>query len=86
MDQLKALKEIYRTANISPIFRPNPAYSSELGEKVPYICLDDVLENRYIIRMLPDEQIKNFPIFSGGDKLKEYPSLEQLVQDGWELD
>ena len=84
--ELNALREIYRTANISPIFRTNLVYHLELGDLIPYICLGDVLEYKYIIRLLPEGQITEFPIFRYGQKFKEYPSLEMLVEDGWQLD
>ena len=86
MDQLKALKEIYRTADISPVFRSNENLALEIGNNQPYICLDDVLENRYIIRLLPEGSAVTFPYTEKGPVLKEYPSLEALANDGWELD
>lgn len=86
MDQLKALKEIYRTADISPVFRSNENLALEIGDGLPYISLDDVLENRYIIRLLPGGLAGTFPYTEKGPVLKEYPSLEALANDGWELD
>lgn len=86
MDQLKALKEIYRTADISPVFRSNENLALEIGNNQPYISLDDVLENRYIIRLLPGGLAGTFPYTEKGPVLKEYPSLEALANDGWELD
>lgn len=86
MDQLKALKEIYSKAFISPVFRANGAFANEIGDDLPYISLDDVLENRYIIRLLPEGSASAFPYTEKGSLLKEYPSLEALVLDGWELD
>ena len=86
MDTFAALKEIFRTADISPVFRVNPAYASEIGDDLPYISLGDVLEFRYRIRLLPEGSAVTFPYTDGGGLLKEYPSLEALVNDGWELD
>ena len=86
MDQLKELKEIFRTANISPVFRPNPAFAIEIGDGLPYISLGDVLENRYRIRLMPEGSADTFPYTVNGPLLKEYPSLEALVNDGWQLD
>lgn len=82
MDQLKALKEIYSKAFISPMFRANGAFANEVGDDLPYISLDDVLE----IRLLPEGSASAFPYTEKGSLLKEYPSLEALVLDGWELD
>ena len=88
MNQLKALKEIYRTANVSPVFRPNAKYASQIKEnEVPYIALNDVLEELFIIRLLPfDDVLQQFPITVEGSMLVEYQSVEDLVKDGWELD
>ncbi len=83
--ELSELEEIFRTANISPVFRPNPSFAIGDGD-VPYISLGDVLENRYLIRLLPEGQMNQFPIIENGPILVEYPSLEQLVLDGWTLD
>lgn len=85
--ELNELKEIFRTANISPVFRPNPSFAIEIGDgNVPYISLGDVLENLYLIRLLPEGQMTQFPITENGSILVEYPSLERLVHDGWTLD
>lgn len=88
MNQLKALKEIYRTANISPVFRPNAKYASQIKEnEVPYIALNDVLEDLFVIRLLPCDVVsRQFPITAEGQVLVEYQSIEELVKDGWELD
>jgi len=86
MDQLKVLKEIFRTADISPVFRPNPTFALEIGDDLPYISLSDVLENRYCIRLMPEGSEDHFPYTRNAALLKEYPSLEALVLDGWELD
>ena len=86
MDQLEALKEIYRTADFSPVFRTNEAFAFEIGDDLPYISLDDVLEFRYIIRLLPEGTACTFPYTEKGPILKEYPSLEALANDGWVLD
>lgn len=83
--ELSELEEIFRTANISPVFRPNPSFTIGDGD-VPYISLGDVLENRYLIRLLPEGQMTQFPIIENGPILVEYPSLERLVLDGWTLD
>ncbi len=86
MNQKEVLKEIYRTADISPVFRTNEVFALEIGDDIPYISLDDVLENRYIIRVLPEGLAGTFPYTEKGPVLKEYPSLEALANDGWELD
>lgn len=87
MNQLKAIQEIYRTANVSPIFRSNAAFALGMADdEVPYISLGDVFENRYIIRLLPEGDMNNYPITRNGRILVEYTSIEHLVRDGWELD
>lgn len=85
--ELSELEEIFRTANISPVFRPNPSFAIEIGDgNVPYISLGDVRENLYLIRLLSEGQMTQFPITENGPILVEYPSLERLVLDGWPLD
>ncbi|MBQ9508635.1 MAG: hypothetical protein IJR53_04345 [Bacteroidales bacterium] len=87
MNQLKALQEIYRTANISPVFRPNPLFASRLAEdEIPYISLGDVLENRYIIRLIKEGDMTGYPILTNGPMLVKYDTLEHLAGDGWQLD
>lgn len=57
MDQLKASKEIYSTADISSVFHANEAFILEIGDDLPYISLDNVLEKRFIIRLLPENSL-----------------------------
>ena len=84
---LEILKEIYRTADISPIFRPNPLFAGVMDEdSAAYIALDDVLGYRYIVRLMPEGGATSFPITEYGTIIAEYNSLEELLNDGWQLD
>lgn len=87
MDQVSALKEIFRTADISPVFRANPVFGTVMDENsAAYIALDDVMEYRYIVRLMPEGGFEHFPIFEHGEILAEYQSLDYLFNDGWKLD
>ena len=80
--QLQWLNEIFSKANYSPGFRPHDGVPEGT---LAYISLPDVLEYRYIIRVLPFEEVAQ-PILKEGAVIAQYDSLEALVSDGWELD
>lgn len=80
--QLRWLNEIFSKANYSPVFRP---YDGVPEGMVAYISLDDMLEYRYIIRMLPMKEITQ-PMVAEGAVVAIYETAEALVADGWELD
>ena len=80
--QLQWLNDIFSKANYSPVFRQHDSVPEGM---LAYISLPDVLEYRYIIRMLPIEEVSQ-PIFKEGIVIAQYDSAEALVSDGWELD
>ena len=80
--QLQWLNDILSKANYSPVFRPHDGVSEGM---VAYISLNDVLEYRYTIRMLPIQEITQ-PLLKEGDVVATYDTAEALVADGWELD
>lgn len=80
--QLQWLNDIFSKANYSPVFRQHDRVPEGM---LAYISLPDVLEYRYIIRMLPIEEVTQ-PILNEGVVIAQYDSAEALVSDGWELD
>ena len=80
--QKENLEAIYKAASLSPVFKSNPKYNT--GNLTPYISYNDIMANKYIIRIRPLE-IQNS--FDGGKReiVAEYESVEELVNDGWRL-
>ena len=80
--QISILQRIFAEARFSPKFRENPKYDGE----APYIAYDDVLVDRYVIREGDDETIMSPYANKQNRVIASYPSLEALVEDGWEMD
>ncbi len=88
--QLKWLQEIFeRWMPTTPAFKP---YHEGVPEgMVPYICTSDVHDYKYNIRIIPvDDFLSNeddhYEKTEAGEIIASYNSLEDLVEDGWELD
>lgn len=85
--QVKALKNIYNSASLSPVFKKNSKYCiGKFAEMIPYISYVDVMDYKYIIRAKPlTRKINNFDTYQG-EIIVQYDSIEELVKDGWQLD
>lgn len=85
--QKKMLKEIYEMPVFSPQFHWNQKYLSKKFENtVPYICLNDLLENKYAISAIPEDNTEMVMLVLERKMLvKEYDNLDELVEDGWRL-
>ena len=88
--QLKMLTRIFETGiPPMPIFRYNHAGVEE--GMLPYISCSDLMDYKYNIRVIPGDVFfgndsDNFEKIENGKIIASYNSLEELVNDGWELD
>jgi hypothetical protein len=85
-DQKRIIEEIFSKSLYAPMFRPNTKYcTGEHAKNYGYISLDDVINYRYIIRIVPGD-IKWDPFyFEKHEILAEYDGADALVDDGWRL-
>lgn len=79
--QICALQRIFTEARFSPKFRANPKFEGE----APFIAYDDVMADQCVIREGDDETIMSPFANKKNRVIAEYPSIETLVGDGWEV-
>ena len=87
--QKRMLKNIYDEPMFSPLFHWNEKYlTDELKDTYPYISINDLCDYKYVICAIPREKVKNPPLmeFNRHIVVKEYGSLDELVEDDWRLD
>ena len=88
--QLKMLKRIFETGiPPMPIFRYDHVGVEE--GMLPYISCSDLMDYKYNIRVIPGDEFfgndsDSFEKTENGKIIASYNSLEELVNDGWELD
>lgn len=88
--QLEMLQEIYETwMPPTPAFRANHEGVPE--GMIPYICCSDVHDYKYNIRVIPldaflSEDDDRYEKTENGTIIAHYESMEELIEDGWELD
>ena len=84
--QMKNLKAIYKTANFAPVFKKNPKYCiNDYAALTPYIAYDDIMHNRYIIRGRLNGEFSSFDN-EKSEIIAKYSNIDELVNDGWQLD
>ena len=85
--QKRMLKNIYDMPQFAPQFYWNEKYlTEEMKDKVPYICIQDLLNYKYVICAMPKEQVEAILFeFGRHEVVKEYNSLDELVEDDWRL-
>jgi hypothetical protein len=85
--QIRNLQQIYDRASFSPVFHCSPKYcQGGFADCCPYIAYGDIMGGKYIIRARPkDEEYKEIDA-AERTVLAQYPSIEELVVDGWRLD
>lgn len=84
--QKNNLEIIFRDAKFAPTFRKHPLFCvGEFEDTSPYIAYDDVINYRFIIRA---RQLGEFSQYDNNLRtvIKEYKSIEEIVDDGWKLD
>ncbi len=52
---------------------------------LPYICYDDVMDYKCVIKAYPKNVMPSF-VSTEGNVVCEYDSIENMVSDGWEID
>ena len=84
--QLKSLKEIFQEASFAPLFKRNPKHCiRQFANLTPYISYDDLRNNKYIIRG-SSIGIKNACTTEKRIIIVEYSNIDELINDGWQLD
>ncbi len=84
--QKKHIDLIFRDASMAPVFKTHPKYcTNQFSGLIPYICYDDVMEMKYIIRGRPLGQANSFD-YEKREIIVEYKSVDEMVNDGWRLD
>lgn len=85
--QKRMLKNIYDAPQFAPQFYWNAKYKTEeMKDKVPYIGIQDLLDYKYVMCAMPKEEVEMILFeFGRREVVKEYDSLDELVEDGWRL-
>ena len=88
--QLKRLQEIFETwMPPTPAFKTN--HQGVPKGMIPYISCSDVHDYQYNIRVVPADVFLSygeghFEKTENGEIIAHYETLEELVEDGWQLD
>ena len=85
--QLEMLKRIYETCMPPrPVLKPH--HDLVPNEMVPYISFADLYEYKFNVRVvhLGEYIVNNEERMENGKIVASYNSMEELVEDGWELD
>lgn len=83
--KIRLFAKIFSDAAFPITLHSNPKYCIGENESgTPYIAYDDVMGNRYVIRMLPAGRIPSY-LDNEGNIVAEYPDMEMMVRDGWML-
>ena len=84
--QLKTLKAIFQEASFAPLFKRNPKHCvRQFANLTPYISYDDLRNNKYIIRG-SSIGTKNANNSERRIVIVEYADIDELINDGWQLD
>ena len=86
--EVRLFKQVYDLAKYAPYVRWNPKYKTEkFNEMTPYICIDDIVNYKYVICAIPDEEVTMaLQELHRRNVIVEYNSIEEMVNDGWILD
>ena len=84
--EIKSLKAIFQEASYAPLFKRNPKYCvRQFANLTPYISYDDLKNSRYIIRGSAIGT-KNANTSERRIVIVEYANIDELINDGWQLD
>jgi hypothetical protein len=86
--EIELLKEVYDDAMYAPLLRWNMKFKTkEFDGMTPYICIKDICDYKYVVCAIPDENVTMMlQEFSRREVIAEYNSIEEMVEDGWQLD
>ncbi len=86
--EVRLFKQVYDDAKYAPFVRWNPKYKTEkYNGMTPYICIDDIVNYKYVVCAIPDEEVKMMlQEQHRRNVIVEYNSIEEMVEDGWRLD
>jgi hypothetical protein len=81
--QKKNLEAIFAAASYVIYFRTNKKYCvGQFAKLTPYIAYGDVMSYKYKIRVTDDFENTS----DANPIIVEYGSIDELVNDGWQLD
>ena len=84
--QKKMLEAIFRVASFAPIFKSNPKHCiNKFADFTPYISYKDLIKSKLFIRGCPIGS-KSCSDTGQRDIIVEYDSIDELVNDGWQLE
>ena len=83
--ECKLFKTAFDAASHPIILKCNHKYDNKLGNMLPYICYDDVMDYKCVIKAYPKNGMPSF-VSTEGNVVCEYDSIENMVSDGWEID
>ena len=84
--QKKSLEAIFRAASYAPIFKQNPKYClNQFAELTPYISYIDLKKNKLMIKGSPVGS-KHTSDTGRREVIVEYATIDELLNDGWQLD
>ena len=86
--EIRLFKEVYEEAMYAPLLRWNSKYKTkEFDGMTPYICINDICYYKYVVCAIPDEEVTDMlQERFRRNVIKEYGSLEEMVEDGWMMD
>ena len=81
------LERIYENGSASTVFHRNEQYcTGKFANMIAFISINDVMDYKYIIRASNSIDIAQSYAGDRMEIIKEYSSIEELVNDGWRLD
>ena len=81
------LERIYENGSASTVFHRNEKYcTGKFANMIAFISINDVMDYKYIIRVSNSIDIAQSYAGDRMEIIKEYSSIEELVNDGWRLD
>ena len=86
--EIKLIQECYDKPAYAPIMRWNSKYyNKEFEGMTPYICIDDLVDYKYVISAMQTSEVEMFlQEMNRRAVVKEYESLADMVSDGWRID
>ncbi len=80
------MEAILSAASFAPIFKRNPKYClNEFADLTPYISYVDLKRNKLMIKGSPIGS-KHYSDTGRREIIVEYATIDELVNDGWQLD
>ena len=86
-EEIRLFNQVYEDAAYAPLLRRNPKFKKQLEGMTPYICINDICNYKYVVCAIPDEEVTmGFQEMNRRNVIREYGSVEEMVEDGWRLD